>query len=112
MFNFREFSNIADRLVLGWRGRLLWRGAEARQRSAISRAYYAALHAARLHLKNEHVAFPDHTMDEFVWKTFSRSLNPIRARIGQEGFRLHDARKKADYADDFHGIDSKTEESL
>jgi len=74
---------------------------EAAQRTAISRAYYAAFHAADEILKVKDITLdssrPPH---ERVWSIYVKSPNRQCIVIGNEGFRLRNARVDADYKSD------------
>ena len=76
---------------------------EARFRSAISRAYYAALHCARKRLLAEdtRVSSSVHT---YVPQAFRDSHDKARKRIGNQLNQLLVSRHKADYDDDFPGL--------
>ena len=72
---------------------------EARLRSAVSRAYYAAYHAARKRLVQDgdtgiRSAPKPH---EYVWKQFRLSPELQRQEIGTKGSRLKLRRFDADY---------------
>lgn len=77
------------------------RGDSASQRSAISRAYYAAFHAARTYLIDvHHESVPSFQAHAFVWDWFT-SNRPGRIRletkIGHNGKKLRARREDADY---------------
>lgn len=74
---------------------------EAKLRSSISRAYYAAFCKARNHLRdvdgqNVPTSGKAHT---YVCKKFEYSYDRTRAKIGTNLRRLKDYRKQADYYD-------------
>ena len=80
---------------------------EARRRSAISRAYYAAFHAARLHLrdKDHDPNIPaDARVHTYGRTQFRESHNRARRRIGENLNRLRLDRNKADYDDVVPGL--------
>ncbi len=77
---------------------------EASLRSAISRAYYAAFHAARRVLLAKGVQIPDHgDAHGRIWhECRSRQGRELRP-VGIKGRALRDDRDSADYEDSFHG---------
>jgi uncharacterized protein (UPF0332 family) len=81
--------------------------AEARYRAAISRAYYAAFCSARNHLNSveRKGILPGARVHAEVRKTFAEHPNPVRRKIGLQLDRLFENRKRADYEDDFTGVD-------
>jgi len=74
-------------------------GTEASQRTAISRAYYAAFHVSRDFLiqRQRLSALARHRVHVTVWTTLSDSDSSIEQRIGQMGYRLMHIRHHADY---------------
>lgn len=73
---------------------------EADQRTAISRAYYAAFHAARRHVMRTHteVALPRHgEVHDMVWRTLEGGVRGERA-AAHAGKRLRQKRTLSDYA--------------
>lgn len=86
-----------DYLVLAQH--LAQRDDEASQRSAISRAYYAAFHVARRHVMQTHpeVILPRHgAVHDVVWTTLERGAREERA-AAHGGKRLRQKRTLADY---------------
>jgi hypothetical protein len=81
------------------------RGDEAKLRTATSRAYYAARHAAvdwlPTHaLASIAVARPDGTRSlphTRIWRRLRESTDPRVRRVGRLGDRLREAREAADY---------------
>lgn len=71
---------------------------EAAYRSAISRAYYAAYGTARSKLTAEG-EYPPEKGDAHVavWRSFRDKADRVRFRIGEEGNRLRNSRRSADY---------------
>jgi uncharacterized protein (UPF0332 family) len=72
---------------------------EASQRTAISRAYYAAFHVARRHVAQTHpeVTLPRHgAVHDVVWTTLERGAREERA-AAHGGKRLRQKRTLADY---------------
>ncbi|MFH0810254.1 MAG: hypothetical protein V2A77_07295 [Pseudomonadota bacterium] len=92
MFDPSSFLQLAKKLILN--------GDEASLRSAVSRAYYAVFLTARQRLEalgrtdSRNRGFPTHN---FVWSELENQ--PLWSQIGQDGRRLHGARKNADYGD-------------
>lgn len=81
---------------------------EAAARSAISRAYYAALHRANELLANELLASEGILVSPLrihfqVRRSFRTSSDPSRALIGIDLDWLRDTRTQADYAADLDG---------
>jgi uncharacterized protein (UPF0332 family) len=75
-------------------------GTDAARRSAVSRAYYCAFHAAALSLENNKIATnPKYTRDRHlrVWNIYIESANRECRRIGNGGQRLKIERHEADY---------------
>jgi hypothetical protein len=71
---------------------------EASQRTAISRSYYAAYHAASALIRDRALHPPDqHLSHWLVWKLIRESDAPNCQEISQRGFDLRDARVWADY---------------
>lgn len=95
MFHWADFYSLALELST--------RQDAASQRCAISRAYYAAFHAACTYLQDVHqLSLPRHEKHAFVWKWFDpRERTPGRTvlerKIGKNGARLHQLRCDADY---------------
>ncbi len=80
---------------------------EARLRSTVSRAYYAAFGVARNTSRHqEGIALPRGDVHKYVWDQFKRSSNPVRKEIGAYGDRLKKDRVKADYDDTIAGLPS------
>jgi len=76
-------------------------GVEARQRSCVSRAYYAAFILARNHLRDvDQIPIPrSGNAHAFVATTYRSAADPRRTRIGSELRRLRDDRNRCDYDD-------------
>lgn len=77
-------------------------GTEAALRTAISRAYYAAYHAAAAFVRATGILPVGHTHTT-VWRSLIRDGNPERTDIGARGMVLKRSREKADYRDPFPG---------
>jgi uncharacterized protein (UPF0332 family) len=73
---------------------------ESSKRSAVSRAYYSAFHAASLSLKNHSVPINPsdaRTPHLRIWSVYTASKQRECRRIGNSGLRLKSARVEADY---------------
>jgi uncharacterized protein (UPF0332 family) len=85
---------------------------EASQRSAVSRAYYAIFNKARLMLEYEGIPISDTGKAHAdVWRTLE-AAGKGRRRLGQEGKRLRDMRRKADYETKVASLDKVTEDAM
>jgi uncharacterized protein (UPF0332 family) len=70
---------------------------EASRRTAVSRAYYAIFNKARLLLEGEGtVVSSTRRAHDDIWRTLE-SAGRGRRRLGAEGKRLREMRRKADY---------------
>jgi uncharacterized protein (UPF0332 family) len=90
-FDWPDYLDLARRLAQA--------DEEASQRSAISRAYYAAFHVARRHVERAHpeVALPRHgAVHDVVWTTLEQGRREERA-AAHGGKRLRQKRTLADY---------------
>lgn len=77
---------------------------EASQRTAMSRAYYAAYHAASEIVRTQELCPPSqHLTHDRVWRLLRVSTFPHGAVIAKLGFDLKDARTSADYRNPFPG---------
>ena len=73
---------------------------EASARTAVSRAYYALFHCARLRLEREGVTLPlDGSAHGEVMRAFAQRDDPRRRKIANILHELRDDRRKADYDD-------------
>jgi uncharacterized protein (UPF0332 family) len=96
----REFLDVADDLSMGLR--------EADWRSAVSRAYYAAFHTARLFLQQ--CGFDVPLADQahaYLWLRLSNSGHPDVQTTGTSLARLRQMRNTADY-----NLDHSLEQSI
>jgi hypothetical protein len=75
---------------------------EAAQRTAISRAYYAAYHAAAAFVRAKGILTVGHTHTT-VWGALARDPDPGRADVGLKGYGLKQVRLGADYQNPFPG---------
>lgn len=98
-FDWSEYLKLAQELAGDGAGSP---NEEAKLRSSVSRAYYAAFCKARNHLRDidgyqisQHVNVHKHVRDQF-----KDSSNKARKKIGTDLDRLRKRRNKADY-DDF-----------
>lgn len=91
-FDWTEFLDLAQALASQERKPAT---EEAKLRSAISRAYYAAYCTAR----NRLGAISFHVRDKhtYVWNHFQNSTDDALKEIGKNGHRLRKDRNKADY---------------
>lgn len=85
-FNWNEYLNLANILSAN--------GDEASQRTATSRAYYAAFHAATLHARHNGYAERNHGR---LWKMYSSDSDINSRRISALGNQMKKAREDADY---------------
>ncbi|MGQ9625942.1 MAG: hypothetical protein ACUVV0_03445 [Anaerolineae bacterium] len=85
-------------------------GEEARLRSAISRAYYAAFCKARNYLRDEEKLLvpPGGEAHRYVRDVFRTSSDSLYRRIGHNLARLRIDRNRADYEDFVVGLSSIT----
>ena len=91
-FDWNEYLLLARRLT--------GLGTDAAGRSAVSRAYYCAFHAASLSLEANKVATnPKYTRDRHlrVWNIYMDSADRECRKIGNSGQRLKAERQEADY---------------
>ena len=96
-FKWEEFSDLAIWL-------LEERPDEAGQRTAISRAYYVAYHAASMYVRREELLPSDQQLrHDRVWRLIRDSQRPNSGVIAQLGFSLRDARVMADYKNPYTG---------
>jgi len=87
---------------------------EAKLRSAISRAYYAAFCKARNHLRDKQGVLipPTGEAHKIVWRQFKNSPNKSRKRIGENLRRLLNDRRQADYEDIVSNLPVLTHKAL
>lgn len=89
-FDWAEFLTLAEELAPR-------AGDEAAARSAISRAYYAALGLAAAHLRAEGVPISQLQIHGQVSKAFQNSRDERRKDIAQHLIWLRQQRNRADY---------------
>jgi hypothetical protein len=79
-------------------------GREAKLRSAISRAYYAAFHEARDFLVITQGPLPYNVNEhEYVKNWYLDQRDRLRAQVGNDLNRLRQDRNRADYVDEWSG---------
>jgi len=103
-FDWWEYFKLAQDLV-GPTGTAA--GLEARQRSAISRAYYAAFCQSRNYLRDKegHSVPSGGQVHAYVQEQFKDSSDALRNQIGHDLNRLRIDRNKADYNDSVQHLD-------
>ena len=112
-FDWAEYARLAESLLSS--GAVLDQSArEARQRSAVSRAYYAAFILARNRLRDvDQVAIPvAANPHQFVSNAYLRHPDARRGQIGADLRRLRIDRNRCDYDDAVAGLDLLAGRSL
>lgn len=106
-FDWMEFLNLAGELS---EDTTFHCARDARLRSAISRAYYAAFHKAKTTvLPAREAGFGSHQQ---IIDSLQESDDPARRQLGVDLARLKGNRKKADYDDVVRNIPALVEDSL
>lgn len=95
MFDWKDFLDLAERLSNET-------DEEAALRSAISRAYYAAYHAAATFVRRSGLLPTGHSHAR-VWETLASLPNADVRDIGERGVALKRLRTNADYRATFPG---------
>lgn len=109
-FDWTEYLNVARELARPTNNPAR---REARLRSAISRAYYAAYIQARNHLRDQdQVEIPQIDNHRFVIRSFIDSADSRRTTIGWDLDYLRRTRNAADYDDTITRLQRKTNWSL
>lgn len=106
-FDWNEYLELAKAL--------LQQKNEAAQRSAISRAYYAAFCLAQRKIDRqdpEPAEDRDAGSHEIVWRFFRNSRSVAMKKLGEDGFRLKRLRRRADYKDEFIGLEAHASDSI
>ncbi len=88
---------------------------EAKLRTAISRAYYAAFHAAQTHLREKDLERgipPTGRAHQFVAEKYSTHPDETRQKIGTNLERLRSKRIYADYRNSFRSLPNETKYTL
>lgn len=93
-FDWRDYLELADELSTS--------GDEARLRSAVSRAYYAAYHRARVVAERRYqfTASAGANKHDQLWKFLKQDgkvQSPRERAAGEDGLNLRDMRAQADY---------------
>jgi hypothetical protein len=112
-FDWSEYLSVAQELCrVAVSGQPA--GLEARQRAAISRAYYSAYISARNHLRDvERITVPARANPHFfVMREFSTAKDLRRFQIGMNLDRLRSARNQCDYDDTVQHLPTLTRRSL
>lgn len=109
-FNWSEYLNLARELA----GKATTPSSQqAKLRSAISRAYYAAFIQARNFLRDhDNLTIPRKNTHQYVINQFRNSPDIMRANLGRNLQRLRSYRNQADYKDIVIGLASKSQEAL
>ena len=103
-FDWNEFRELAEELRKS--------DNEAKQRTAISRIYYAIYHQAKLHLESEGFIFRQfESSHRQIWDEF-KDKGRTFAAIGNTGDRLRANRVKADYISEIEDIKFLLERSF
>lgn len=98
MFDWFEYFDLAKSLAQ--------QNDEASQRSAVSRAYYAAFCNARNWLRREGLSIPKTgKAHEIVWNQYESSSERQHRLIAQYGKRLRRKRTEVDYDDEIRNLD-------
>jgi hypothetical protein len=89
-------------------------GSEARQRAAVSRAYYSAFILARNHLRDiDGIRIPPQVnAHQFVGALYLNDPDPVRQGIGDTLIRLRRVRNRCDYDDAVPNLLNLTSVSL
>lgn len=92
---------------------LVERSDEAAQRSAVSRAYYAAFCKARNRLRQKGVIpKEDRIGHKKLWKMYKEDPEVATRRIGFHGDLMHEIRKEVDYEDTVSNLPGKVKLEL
>lgn len=110
-FDWLEYLDLARELARPTTGPS---SQEARLRSAISRAYYAAFCKARNHLRDrEERSIPrGGQVHRYVRNQFMKSPDRARKKVGENLNQLRIYRNKADYEDTVTGLSATTRRAL
>ena len=95
-FQWDDYLRLAEELATR-------QGDEAAERSAISRAYYAALGRAADLLRSEGRSISPRTTHGDIWRAFKNSSDARRVEVGQQLDALRQLRNRADYDSSFNG---------
>ena len=109
-FDWAEYLALAQELA-GQAGGAA--GPEARLRSSVSRAYYAAFCNARNFLRDvKHVSIPRENVHSFVISLFQRGADNNEKKVGADLDRLRRARNQADYDDSLPNVQQVMKSTL
>src|SRR5450432_477781 len=103
------------RLYLEFAQALASENDEARERSAVSRAYYSAFCIARDWLTEHEKKFTMPNPGEshkIVWDTFDNGPEQVKKWIAKEGRKLRNSRNNADYDSEVFGLKEMVQISL
>jgi uncharacterized protein (UPF0332 family) len=106
-FDWNLYLQLAKRLSAA--------GDDAAKRSAVSRAYYSAFHAASIAIKSHNVTTdPRHARDRHhrVWMAYINSSVKVCRHIGSDGQRLKYDRQEADYEPDSSFVDTRVQQCI
>ena len=112
-FNWAEYLSIAEG-VCGMPVSGPSAGAEAQQRAAVSRAYYAAFVSSRNRLRDLDGIMipPNRNPHQFVASQYQTHPDPGWSQIGVELHRLRLDRNRCDYEDVVDNLPRMTQRSL
>lgn len=85
---------------------------EAKLRSAISRAYYAAFVKARNFLLQDGLTIPRENAHQYVINQFRNSSEAVRRDLGEKLQILRNFRNKADYNDTYPKLTRTSQNAL
>ncbi len=106
MFDWAAYLTLAEELAKRT-------GDEAAQRSAVSRAYYAAFGCAAARLREEGVNIPETGYaHKFAWDTYAKDESLDRLAIGEYGHLLKRKRRHADYKDRVFRLPEEVSDSI
>jgi uncharacterized protein (UPF0332 family) len=93
-FTWQTFAELASELAS--------EADEARQRTAVNRAYYAAYHAASAYVRVHDLCAPQqHLTHSLVWRLIRGASHSNSEEIGRSGDALRRLRVMADYQNPF-----------
>lgn len=96
-FTWQDFADLAERLVIAHTD-------EASQRTAISRAYYAAYHAASKVVRSNSQCPPDQPRSyRLVWRLLRVVNGAYGVEVAERGIRLRNLRTGAGYRNPYPG---------
>ena len=108
-FDWLDYLTLAQNLA----GQTVIVSEQAKFRSAISRAYYAAFHQAKQVLEEkDRLTIPLQNVHKFVINQFQNHPDPIRQKIGNRLQVLRGYRNQADYESSTYITTNTCQESL